>query len=65
MRQRSAAKAAKRLKSHGRNILPPSPDFPRFYADVLMSKSCNPNEIRDLAEQIKKNLVPISGLDNA
>ena len=40
---------ADRFKSYIRNILPTSPYFPRFYADVIISCAPNSNEAKILA----------------
>jgi len=47
--------SAAAVKSNIRNILLASPDFPRLYADVLISEGYNPNEAKILAERYQKN----------
>src|SRR5277367_1686337 len=42
------------IKSSIRNILLASPDFPRFYADVVLSSAPNSNEAKILARHYKK-----------
>ncbi len=46
--------SAAAIKSSIRNILLASPDFPRFYADVVLSSAPNSNEAKILARNYKK-----------
>ncbi len=46
---------AAQLKSLVRNTLLASPDFPRLYADVLISEGYNPNQARILAGKYQRN----------
>src|SRR5271165_971064 len=48
------ATVAARLKSLIRNTLLASPDFPRLYADVVISSAPNSNEAKILARNYKK-----------
>jgi hypothetical protein len=48
--------SATEVKSLIRNILLASPEFPGFYADVLISDGCNPNQAKILAERYQNNL---------
>ena len=45
----STPTTAARIKSFVRNILLASPEFPRLYADVVLSSAPNSNEAKILA----------------
>jgi len=52
--QKTTLTASQRIRSFVRNTLLASPEFPRLYADVVLSSAPNSNEAKILARNYKK-----------